>query len=269
MQEETVKYENHTFAICAYQESLYLEECVASLAAQELSSQIIIVTSTPNETIKKCAEKYKLSLYINRGTTGIDGDWNFALECADTPYVTIAHQDDYYDASYSKKIMQAVNEAKHPLILFTDYAEIRNRKKVNVSTTLKIKRLLLLPLRCKFLQGFKFVRRRILGMGNPICCPSVTYCMDNLQLPLFHKGMKSNIDWEAWEKISKQKGEFVYLNDILMYHRIHEESTTSKIIGENKRSQEDLYMLCKFWPKWIAKLINHYYIKAEKANNLE
>ncbi len=269
MKEKTIEYDKHTFVICAYQESLYLEECIASLMAQKGLSHIIIVTSTPNKMIKECAEKYDLPLYINHGTTGIDGDWNFALECANTPYVTIAHQDDYYDKLYSQKIMQAVDATKHPLILFTNYAEIRNGEKVNISETLRIKRLLLLPLRCKFLQSFKFVRRRILGLGNSICCPSVTYCVDNLQLPLFHKGMESNIDWEAWEKVSKQKGKFVYLNDILMYHRIHEESTTSKIIGENKRSQEDLYMLCKFWPKWMAKLINHYYIRAEQSNYLE
>lgn len=259
----------HAFVVCAYEESLYLEECIISLINQKCHSDIIIVTSTPNASIEHCAEKYNLPIYINRGKGGIDGDWNYALNCAEFSYITIAHQDDVYDELYSEKIMDAIGQARTPLILFTNYAEIRDGEKVYDTSLLKVKRFLLFLLKYKFFQKFRWVRRRILGMGNPICCPSVTYCMENLHMPLFREGLKSNLDWEAWERLSKQKGEFVYLKDVLMYHRIHRESTTSKIIGDNKRFQEDFYMLCRFWPKWIAKLINHHYVKAEKSNSLE
>ena len=46
----------HTFVICAYKESPYLEECIKSLKKQTLKSEIIISTSTPNDLIKKLAE---------------------------------------------------------------------------------------------------------------------------------------------------------------------------------------------------------------------
>ena len=42
---------NHTFAISAYKESEYLEECIKSVLDQELKSKIIITTSTPNDYI--------------------------------------------------------------------------------------------------------------------------------------------------------------------------------------------------------------------------
>ena len=48
----------HTFVICAYKESEFLEECVESLKKQTIKSNIIMVTSTPNEHIKKIANKY-------------------------------------------------------------------------------------------------------------------------------------------------------------------------------------------------------------------
>ena len=38
----------HTFAVCAYGESPYLEECVQSLLAQKVRTRILIATSTPN-----------------------------------------------------------------------------------------------------------------------------------------------------------------------------------------------------------------------------
>ena len=42
---------NHTFAICAYKESPYLEECITSLMEQTVKSEIFIATSTPNKLL--------------------------------------------------------------------------------------------------------------------------------------------------------------------------------------------------------------------------
>ena len=39
----------HTFVICAYKESEYLEECVKSLLNQSVKSNILMTTSTDNE----------------------------------------------------------------------------------------------------------------------------------------------------------------------------------------------------------------------------
>lgn len=38
----------HTFAVCAYGESPYLEECVQSLLAQKVRTRILIATQLPN-----------------------------------------------------------------------------------------------------------------------------------------------------------------------------------------------------------------------------
>ena len=40
----------HTFAICAYKKSRYLENCILSLKKQTVTSNIIMVTSTPNHS---------------------------------------------------------------------------------------------------------------------------------------------------------------------------------------------------------------------------
>ena len=78
--------------------------------------------------------------------------------------------------------------------------------------------------------------------------------------------MKSNIDWQAWEEISKMDGEFVYVDYPLVKHRIHEESTTAALLEINGRKKEDLYMFCKFWPKPIAHIIDWFYQLNEKSN---
>ena len=51
---------NHTFAICAYKESPYLEECIQSLMNQTVKSDILIATATPSKYIDDIAAKYNL-----------------------------------------------------------------------------------------------------------------------------------------------------------------------------------------------------------------
>ena len=61
----------------------------------------------------------------------------------------------------------------------------------------------------------------------------------------------------------------VYCNRILMYHRIHDGSETSAILGDSARGNEDFQMFCKFWPKPIARLLTRAYSSSEKSNELE
>ena len=84
--------QDHTFAVCAYGESPYLEECILSLKEQTLSTNILLATSTPNELIQSLCEKYDIQMYVNPGPGGIDGDWNFAVSVCTTPLVKTLDQ---------------------------------------------------------------------------------------------------------------------------------------------------------------------------------
>lgn len=257
---------DHSFIICAYQESPYLEACVRSLKQQTVASRIRIVTSTPNQHINAIASKHDIPVICNHGEHGIAGDWNFAVSTADTPLVTIAHQDDIYGKRYTESILKTASRCRYPLIVFTDYCELRKDGITKSNRLLKVKRLMLSPLLFPGLWSSIWVRRRILSLGSAICCPSVTIVRDHVDLPVFENNMKSNIDWQAWEKISRKKGEFAYISRPMMLHRIHEGSTTSRLLEDDKRREEDLFMYRKFWPEWIARLIEHFYKSAEKSN---
>ena len=259
--------DKHTFVICAYKESEYLEECILSLKNQVSKSHIIMETSTPNQYISSLAEKYNIPLFINPHG-GITQDWNFGLSKIETKYATIAHQDDIYEPEYGKKILEAFEKSKQPLIAFSDYGEVRDGVKVTDTQMLNIKRLMLSPLKIKAFKGSKFVRRRVLSLGDPISCPAVSFNLERLERPIFKDGFRSCEDWEAWEMISRMKGDFLYVPEPLMYHRIHEDSATTAIIQDNARVEENLIMYCKFWPKPIAKVINKFYTKSEDSNSL-
>lgn len=70
----------HTFVICAYKESEFLEECILSLKNQSISSEIFIATSTPNKYIEALAEKYNLKVFVNDGPGGINTGLEFWIK---------------------------------------------------------------------------------------------------------------------------------------------------------------------------------------------
>lgn len=260
----------HTFVVLAYKESEYLEECIKSVLNQSYKSNVVIATSTPNNYIKKLAKKYKLTIIENPNPgKGIGYDFDFAISCGKTELVTVAHQDDVYDCDYALEVISHYKKYSDSLIINTGYYEIKNDNKIYSNTNLNIKKVLLLPLKLRFLAHTKFIKRLPLRFGCSICCPSVTFVKSKTGCEVFKSDMKCDIDWVAWERLSRKNGRFIYISKPLMGHRVHEDSTTTEIIKENIRTKEDYEMFCKFWPKPIARFINNLYKNSEKSNNVK
>ena len=258
----------HTFVVLAYKESDKLLDCINSVLDQTHHSQVVIATSTPNPYIKKIAKKYHLELFTNPVSKGIGYDFDFAASCVDSELVTIAHQDDIYEPTYAASVINAYHKYPKASIIFTDYYEIKNGQRENSNLNLKIKRILLSPLHLRVLANSKFIKRSALRFGCAICCPAVTFVTKNVPKDKFKCAMKGNIDWYAWEKLSRRKGYFIYIPQKLMGHRIHTGSTTTEIIKDDIRTTEDLKMFQKFWPTPIAKFITKIYKKSENNNTV-
>ena len=259
---------DHTFVVCAYGESLYLRECIESLLKQTVSGEIKIATSTPNKHIKALSEEYNIPLYINPEQSGLASDWNFAYGQAAAPLITLAHQDDIYEPGYLSNILECSALAENPLIAFTDYYEIRNDNRVDNNLLLRIKRVMNFPFRFRYVASSKFLRRRILSFGSPICCPSVAFFRENISFPVFDTDYKNSCDYLAWSEISKLKGAFVFCPAKLLGHRVHRESATSENIKSNARSDEDKKILASYWPKPIAALIFMLYKLGQRSNRV-
>ena len=253
--------------ICAYQESQYLDACIQSLLAQTVKSHIILATSTPNELIRKESEKFGLRVFVNEGEHGIAGDWNYALSCAETELITLAHQDDLYEPQYTKRMLECMNKRKDPILFSSAYSELRGDRKVFRNRLLNIKKLLILPIR--IFPNSMSARRLSLAFGNAICCPSVTYVRGIIMKHPFQKGLKASLDWQQWEILSRETGSFVYCGEALMSHRIHEDSETSRVINQYSRTEEDYAMFRKFWPGTIAHLLTKMYSSSEKSNRIQ
>lgn len=254
----------HAFVICAYRENPNLEKTIQSLLAQTERSKILMSTSTPNEHIKGVAMKYQIPLLINPVSEGSGSDWNFAYRSVDAKYITLAHQDDIYEPTFAEKTLLALKEAKDPIIAYTEYYELRGEKPLTQSSFLKIKQRMNKAI--TVVPGSRFLRRWGLGFGNSICCPAITYHKEKIGDFSFRTDYQGSHDWEAVCRLAKMQGEFVYIPEQLMGHRVYEGSQTTKYITNGIREQEDLEILCSIWPMPIAKAIMHFYRKSFDNN---
>lgn len=258
---------NHTFAISAYKESPYLEECIQSLVSQKIKSKIIVCTSTPCEYIENIAKKYSLPYYIKTTKSDIQDDWNFAYNKADTDWVTVAHQDDIYNEEYSKVILETAKKYDDINMIYTDYMPILNGKTGKRDKNSKIKKVLRCPLLIPGFNKIKFVKKMTLALGNTICCPTVTYNKKRVGDTIFTSELKFSLDWDTFYKFACMKGRTVYINKPYAYYRIHDGATTKTFIVNDTRKYDDIYMFNKFWPKWITNLIMKVYVKAYDTYN--
>lgn len=255
----------HTFVVLAYKQSPYLEQCIKSVTHQRYGSAVVIATSTPNAYISALAAKYGLRVAVNHGEKGIGPDFDFALSAADTELITIAHQDDVYDYDYSAAVVDYHRAHGGCSIIFTRYYDIKGSANVYKSLNFTVKNILLWPLNIS--RSSRFCKRLSLALGDPIGCPAVTFVNGHFNRPVFGSGLKCNVDWAAWEQLSRQGYAFGYVKQPLMGHRIHTASTTSEIIEANLRTQEDFLLFQRFWPKPIAKLLARLYRNSERNND--
>lgn len=256
---------DHTFVICAYKESEFLENCIQSLKAQTLSTNIIMTTSTPNEHIRALSEKYDIPLYVRDGKSSLRDDWNFGYDKAETTWVTIAHQDDMYNAAYAEKIAERINAVPDAIAATTDYLPIKHGEVGERDINSKIRKMLRAPLKHNNMNGSRFWKRSVLSLGNSICCPSVTYNREKLGPSFFTSELPFNIDWDTFLKIAGLPGRFVYVDEPLTYYRVYDGATSKGFIVSHKREIDDTIMFRKFWPEWMVKVIMHFYKRAYKT----
>ncbi|GGE27851.1 glycosyltransferase family 2 protein [Streptococcus himalayensis] len=255
----------HTFVISAYGESQFLEDCIQSLLHQTVQSEIFVYINESNPYVEGICKKYGLSLKTGQGG-GIGRDWNQSLSLVKTPYVTIAHQDDLYESEYAQSILEQFSKQKDATIVFSDYAEYRDQQVVPPNRNLKIKTFMLQLM--SLFPSSKFWKKRVLSLGNPICCPAVSYNRNKLRDFSFREDLKTSLDWYAWYDINEHyPGAFIYVPKKLMYHRIHSESETTATISDNTRSKEDMYMYQLMWPRFIASFLMKFYEKSQQTNS--
>ena len=254
-----------TIVICAYKECSALEKCIQAIMGQTKKAHIMISTSTPNEYIHALAEQYGLKVYINKDGGHVK-DYNFAMEHIRTRLGMLAHQDDILHEKFVERNLEELNRAKHPILAFSNYLEMHdNIIDKRPSTMIRIKRLLTWPARIPTFRRTVAAKRLLQCFGNPITHPTVVCVMEEMPKQCFRERFRAAMDWDLWERLSQKKGEFVYVKDVLLYHRMNKENATAVLLeSSNVRFEEEYKILCRFWPKPMASFLMRFYSKSAK-----
>lgn len=259
----------HLFAVCAYKDSPYLEECIRSLKRQRVKSGVILCTSTPSPFLREVAERHQVPLFVREGESGIRQDWRFAYEKADAKLVTIVHQDDWYGRNYTKTLLKAYEQYPDMTLFASDYLTLRMTKKGAVlkcfTSVRLVKKLLRLPLRLRFFSDRRWIKKSALLLGNSICCPTCTYRKEWLLNTLFQSNLEFALDWDNLYELAKRPGRFICSEKPLLAYRIHGQSATKECIKAHTRIREEIAMFEKMWPKPLVRALMHFYKKAHDA----
>lgn len=256
---------DHTFAICAYKDSPYLEACLKSIKRQSVQTNVILCTSTPSRYIQALAEVFDVPLYVRDGASDIQEDWNFAYGKAQSRLVTIAHQDDCYHRDYAKTLLACWEKYPDITVFTTDCSIVKEDEVQKPGAVLFVKHLLRMPLRFHRMAHRTWIKKAALLFGNPIICPSCTYDKKQLGMPLFDSPYKFALDWDTMWRLAACPGRFYCEEKPLMRYRIHEEATTKECIQNHQRTRDELAMYEMIWPRPVARMLMFFYKGAYKA----
>ena len=117
--------------------------------------------------------------------------------------------------------------------------------------------------------GSRFIRRRVLSLGSPICCPSATYYRPNLMKQVFLNGFRADEDWKHgrdYQSLRETLYSVIRYSHITEYMRTQRQLRFLMIIRDLKK-----ITLCirSSGPKCIAKMLTKAYSKSEESNNMK
>ena len=211
----------HTFVVPAFGEPPWLERCLQSLRQQTVPSRILITTSTPNAYLSATADRLQIPMVVNPISAGIASDWNFALKHADSEWVSLAHQDDWYEADFLESSLNVADRIESIILVFTAATESREGSS-DSGTNPRIKRAICaVTFLSQPLIRATLRKRLLLSFGNPIPCPSVMLNTRVLPTFRFPDGWRSNLDWIAWLQLAGEPGAFAYVPRALVHRTLH------------------------------------------------
>lgn len=247
----------HVFVLPAFGAPAWIERCLDSIEQQTCRSAVIVTTSTPNDYLRAITERRRLPLVVNPESRGIAADWNFALARGEAKWVTVAHQDDWYDPRYVELALDYADAVRDAILLFTHATERVDDASADVMNA-HVKRILTnLAFGRRRTIRSRFRKRILLAFGNPIPCPSVMINRDRNPDFRFPDGWKSNLDWRAWVMLARIDGSFVRVPRPLVHRTLHRDAATTQSLGA--RAVEDDRMFRELWPSPIAFVLRHVY----------
>lgn len=269
MQQEII----HTFAVCAYKDSPYLEECLRSVTSQTVKSEVICCTSTPSSYIRELTARYQVPLYVRDGASNIREDWMFAYGKAQGRFCHDRPSGRPIPQRLCRKAFKAWKKYPDLLLFASDYLTIRMTEKEGEMKAIPepfnmvwlVKKILRLPQRFHFLADRTWIKPEqcLVWQFASAVRPARTI-KNRLGTICSHSEYDFALDWDNLYELAGKKGRFICSEKPLIAYRVHAAATTKACIEDNRRPADEMAMFRKMWPDWMVKILMHFYRKAYK-----
>lgn len=116
-----------SIVIPTYKRGKLLDECLLSILEQEITCNFEIIVVDNNDDfedkeVENIVSKYSnIMYYKNKKNIGPAGNWNRCVELANGKWVTMIHDDDYFNKDGIKKILQSINDYPKIDMFYFDY----------------------------------------------------------------------------------------------------------------------------------------------------
>lgn len=258
--------------VVAHGDSPHLRACIESLMSQKAKRPVAlsVATSTPTKAMRWVCELYGLRLDVNHSAAGgIGADWSYAYQCGSSDLLTLCHQDDVYEPGYVEQVASLFDRCEDLRFACSDHVELVDGHVRAPSSTLLVKRALMYyAFGNSPVADCRARRRRLLAWGNPVSCPSVMFNRAAMPDFRFSHRLRSNLDWDAWDRLCSTGGSMGYTRARLVAHRVHAESATTALIRDQVRAREDLEMMKRFWPAPVAHMLSYVYRLSYRSNTV-
>lgn len=224
-----------TIVIPAYNHEDYIEFTIESVIKQDYKNiELIIINdgsidSTDrviNKFSKKCRERFKKYLYINRENKGLTVTLNEALELSEGKYFSSIASDDLIDMRKISILVEELEKKGEDYAVASGNAKFIDKKGALITMKNKYGEF------DNFIDFYSRNKRkkirtvnyfgsyRSLLSGNYIPAMSVLIRTSSIKGVNSWEDRDIVEDWSLWLKLSKQY-KFVYIDEPLAYYRIH------------------------------------------------
>jgi glycosyltransferase involved in cell wall biosynthesis len=239
-----------TFAIPFYSGIKFLPRALDSILAQtDAGWQALVCDDSPDlgaqvEALCKSYGDPRIRYFRNPCNLGMAGNWNRCLELAETPLVTLLHEDDELEPSYAAIMRQAARQHPDAAALYCAARIIGPDGQPLFSFPDFVKTRFISPLGKAARQGGAVVLSDEDGLasllrGNHIFCPTLCFRRERISSLRFDPRYKFILDLEFTSALLLAGEKIVGIPEVCYRYRRHPGSATQQATTALSRFREE------------------------------
>lgn len=209
-----------SICIPAFKRVEYLERLLDSIAGQTFKDFEVVITDDSNDaSVADLIEKYDSSIsnliyHKNEQVMGTPENWNEAIKRANTEWIKIMHDDDWFSSENSlKQFAKAIDDNPQANFIFSAYNNFLGQK--------KIKGMLLSGINKSLLGRSVFYLFKEQFIGNPSC--TLVRKDNNID---YDKRLKWVVDFDYYIRYLLVHKNFFYIDKALINVGLNEDQVT-------------------------------------------